>query len=50
MTTSPIRTLVVANETVASDVLPKMLGPYNGGEVLVVAPALNRRTARALVL
>ena len=36
---------MVANETVASDVLPEMLGRDNRGEVLVVAPALNGRLA-----
>jgi GABA permease len=45
MTTSPTRTLVVANETVPSDVLPEMLGRDDGREVLVIAPALNGRLA-----
>ena len=45
MTTSPTRTLVVANETVASDVLPEVLGGDDGREVLVIAPALNGRLA-----
>ena len=45
MTKLPRRTLVVANETVASDLLPRLLGDDEGREVLVVAPALNGRVA-----
>jgi GABA permease len=45
MTNPPNRTLIVANETVASDVLPQMLGRVEPDEVLVVAPALNGRLA-----
>ena len=45
MTKPPRRTLVVANETVAADALPQMLGRGHDREILVVAPALNGRLA-----
>jgi GABA permease len=45
MTKPPRRTLVVANETVAADVLLRLLDDDQGREVLVVAPALNGRLA-----
>ena len=39
------RTLVIANETVTGDVIPRLLADDESREVLVVAPALNGRLA-----
>ena len=45
MTKPSRRTLVIANETVTGEVIPRLLGDDDAREVLVVAPALNGRLA-----